>query len=217
MRRCHSARSSAAILFKESIAPLTGIHMSIVKMLTMMLIVVGSLTACATTRFERELKAGRWTNAAAAFDSDSSLHTSEQALFRAAMLHSFPNKETYNPTLARTLFQRLLRLYPSTSYRQAALDQLSALNEMRHIREESTRREREIQGEMVRLIAGTQGLLAQIDSLTRRVQSVDQQNEQMKKQIARLEADLRDREEQLRTLRAELSKLKEIDLNSTRR
>lgn len=175
-------------------------------------------SACATTtQFEKNLKARRWSDAALDFETDTSLHTNERALYRAALLHSFPNKETYNPTLARTLFQRLLRLYPSSSRHQASLDHIAMLDEMQKIRQDSSRREWEIQREMTRRISDTQLLLNRLDSLTQRLQTSEQQTDQLRKQVARLEADIKERDDQLRTLRAELLKLKEIDLNPSRR
>ena len=66
-------------------------------------------------------------------------------------------------------------------------------------------------------------LTAQIDALTlqtrqlhTRLDSIGAQTDQLRRSAARAEAELRDREEQVRVLRNELQRLKEIDLKPRR-
>jgi len=62
------------------------------------------------------------------------------------------------------------------------------------------------------LAAEIEALTADTRLLRARLDSVSMQSDQIRRNSTRLEAELRDRDEQLRTLRRELQRLKEIDL-----
>lgn len=143
--------------------------------------------ACGTSRFERYIKDRRWTEAALEVTTDSSLLKDEHALFRAALLYSSPDRETYDPLVASVLLERLLERYPRTHVREDAHRLWSLLQVQM-----ATAAERDAQR------AEARWLRHQVDSTAARV--------------ATLEADLRARDDQLRALRDELRRLKEIDL-----
>jgi len=63
-----------------------------------------------------------------------------------------------------------------------------------------------------RLEATIEALGAELEALRAARDSVGAQNDSLRVSASRLEADLRDREEQMRALRLELQRLKEIDL-----
>ncbi len=172
---------------------------------------------CVRSKFERDIKAQRWPDAAAEYADNSSLHVDEDAIYQAALLHSYPNLETYNPSLAKSLFQRLLRLYPESNKRQSAMGHIALLNDTDIVRAEVAERERKSEIEVARVYANTQLLLARIDSMSRRLQGDVRAIDSLRKVSARLETEAKERDEQLRALRAELAKLKEIDLNPVRR
>jgi hypothetical protein len=163
---------------------------------------LGLLSACATVPFERYVSQQRWPEAAAAFDADSSLLHSESALFDAAMLFSSPLRGTYAPDKARSLFQRLFALDPNTRHRVAAADRLALMDSIDTERRRASARLMEVQGRIALLEADTLRLRIRLDSaLAARAAE--------EKSIAVLEAELRQ-------LRLELARLKEIDLKTRR-
>lgn len=191
--------------------------MSIKRCLSISAILLFATTGCAANRFEKHIEAKRWSDAAEEFSRDSSLQHNERALFQAALLHAFPNRETYNPALARTLLERHVRLYPESPRHQRAMDHLSLLRETENNRRTTDRKVWESQVEVNKLIASTQQLFARIDSLNAILRVDSTRGDSLKTVIAQLEANLKERDDQLRALRAELAKLKEIDLNPGRR
>ena len=172
---------------------------------------------CATSSFEKHLDARRWSAAAEEFSQDSSLQRNERALFQAALLHAFPNRETYNPAMARTLLERHVRLYPDSPRHQRAVDHLSLLEETETLRRATTRKIWESEVEVTRLVTSTQQLLSRIDSLNAIVRLDSTRGDSLQRVITQLESDLKERDDQLRALRAELGKLKAIDLDPVRR
>ena len=171
-----------------------------------------AIGACATIPFDRALDAHQWPEAATAFDADTSLRHNERALFRAAMLYSFPNRATYDPARARTLFEQLLRLYPTTSNRQAAVDQLALLYELERVQTVSQVRQQTLESKIAMLAVDTLHLHTRLDSIAVRLQAEQDQSALLRKVANRLENDLQDREAQLRALHDELNHLKSIDL-----
>src|SRR5258705_1939937 len=89
---------------------------------------VGTAAACATVPFERYVSQQRWTDAAAAFDADTTLLDNERALFDAAMLFSSPARGAYDPAKARVLLQRLLARFPEAKHRPEASDRLALMD-----------------------------------------------------------------------------------------
>jgi hypothetical protein len=169
-------------------------------------------SGCASSQFNRALDAHRWSDAAHAFDADTALLHDESALFQAAMLYSFPNRKTYDPARARTLFERLLELYPTTSKRQTAIDHLALLYELQRVENTSIAREQVLQAQIARLAADTVVLHAQLDSIAVRLRAEQDQTALLRKFANRLESDLQNREARLRALYDELDHLKAIDL-----
>jgi FtsZ-binding cell division protein ZapB len=165
-----------------------------------------SMWACASARpFDRLLSEQRWADAAQLFASDSTLLNDEQALYSAAVLFGSPTrKATYDPERARTLFQRLLSKFPNSKYSSDAQDRVALLDEVLRARTGITR-VRELEARISELTAQQGRLRAELDS-------AQGQSDAVKRNAAKLEADVRDRDEQLRALRLELKQLKEIDL-----
>jgi hypothetical protein len=181
------------------------------------LAVAAAASACASSSFERAINAQQWSNASTLFQQDSALQRDERALFQAAMLYSFPGRETYDPERARTLFRRLLELYPSTRYRQGAVNHLALLYELQRVQGDADSRERELRSVIALLASDTTILRQRLDSIAVRLQAEQDQSALLRKVSTRLESDLRDRESQLRELTAELKQLKAIDLKSPSR
>jgi hypothetical protein len=164
-----------------------------------------SMCACASSSpFDRMLNEHRWADAAQLFAADSTLINDEQALYSAAVLFGSPSKPTYDPERARTLLQRLLTTFPNSKYVPDAQDRLALLDEALRARA-GIARVRELEARIAELTAQQVRLRAAFDS-------VQTQSDAVKRSTARLEADVRDRDEQLRALRLELKQLKEIDL-----
>jgi len=173
-------------------------------------------SACASTQFDRAIDAQRWSDAASAFDADTALQHDESALFRAAMLYTFPNRTPYNPARARTLFHQFLDLYPNSSKRQEAIDHLALLDDLQRTQTENEQRTHELQAKIARLAADTIALRARLDSIAVRLNAEQDQTALLRKVTTRLENDLQDRETQLRALNDELTHLKEIDLKPSK-
>jgi ribosomal protein L29 len=161
-----------------------------------------SMWACASARpFDRLLNEHRWADAAKLFASDSTLLNDEQALYSAAVLFSSPSKPTYDPERARALLRRLVTNFPNSRYVSDAQDRIALLDEART----GTARVRELEARIAELTAQQVRLRTQLDS-------TQAQSDASRRSAARLEADVRERDEQLRALRLELKQLKEIDL-----
>ena len=163
-----------------------------------------SLWACASRPFDRLVAEGRWTDAAQLFGSDSTLARDESTLYSAAMLFGSPLKPTYDPERARGLFRRLLATFPDSPRRPDAVERIALLDEVVRART-GLARMRELEARVAELTAQQVRLRAGLDS----AQAL---GDASRRSSARLEADARDRDEQLRALRLELKQLKEIDL-----
>lgn len=177
-----------------------------------------AIAACATattTGFDSAINARQWSEAATALDADTSLLHNESTLFRAAMLYSFPDRPTYDPTRATDLFERLLNEHPNTSMRQSAIDQLSLLYEVQKTSNAAIAKQHVLQTEITRLAADTLRLRRSIDSISVRLQAEQDQSALLRKVATRLENDIQDRENQLNVLHSELNHLKAIDLRPT--
>lgn len=84
--------------------------------------------ACGAKEFDRHFEAGRYAEAAEAFEADSTLHDKERPLFRAAVAHALPGSPAHDPAKARSLLERLLSSHPGTSHRTEATWILALLN-----------------------------------------------------------------------------------------
>jgi predicted RNase H-like nuclease (RuvC/YqgF family) len=147
----------------------------------------------------------RWSDAARAFSADSSLLNDDRALYAAGVLYGSPERPTYDPAIASDVLRRLISRFPQSKYRNDAASRLSLLDQVINARRDAENRQRELAAEIESLTADTRLLRARLDS-------VSLQSDQTRRNSTRLEAELRDRDEQLRTLRRELQRLKEIDL-----
>ena len=161
--------------------------------------------ACATTQFDRYLAKQQWTDAARVFSTDSSLQNDEHALFEAGVLYGSPGRPTFDAERSRALLRRLMSRFPQSKYLGDATDRLALLDEIARSKRESEAHERELTAKIDALTLETHQLHARLDSL-------GGQTDQLRRSATRAEAELRDREEQLRVLRNELQRLKEIDL-----
>jgi hypothetical protein len=168
--------------------------------------------ACATSAFDREFEAGQYAAARRIFEADSSLQRHEQSLFRAGLVHAFPGTSAYDPQKARQLFDRLLTLYPESSYGS------------------SVRYLTVFMDEVDRLEKGTALRDEQIKQINNRIEELQERNlwleslrEKLEFQVdtfgglaVNLEKELRETRFRLRVLREELERLKEIDLKTRR-
>jgi len=162
-------------------------------------------TACATTQFDRYLAKQQWNDAARVFAADSSLQNDEHALFEAGVLYGSPGRPTFDAERSRALLRRLISRFPQSKYLGDATDRLALLDEIARTKRESDAREHDLVAQIDALTSETRQLHARLDSL-------GGQTDQLRRSAARTEAELHDREEQLRVLRNELQRLKEIDL-----
>ena len=165
-----------------------------------------AVAACATTtQFDRYLGEGRWADAARVFSADSSLLNSDDALYAAGVLYGSPERPTYDPAIASDMLRRLISRFPDSKHRSDAAARLALLDQIIRARRDAEDRQRTLATEIESLTADTKLLRARLDSISL-------QSDQLRRNTTRLEAELRDRDEQLRTLRRELQRLKEIDL-----
>lgn len=160
--------------------------------------------ACASRPFDQLLDEHRWADAAQLFARDSSLARDEHALYQAGVLFGSPSKPTYDPERAQTLFRRLLAAFPDSKYVPDSRDRLALLDEVLRARS-AIARVRDLEARIAELTAQQGRLRAGLDSS-------QAQSDASRRSATRLEADVRDRDEQLRVLRRELKQLKEIDL-----
>jgi Trp operon repressor len=170
------------------------------------IVILALAVACVhTTQFDQYLAREQWLEAAREFSTDSTLRGNEHAIYRAALLFGTPGRVTYNADSARALLTRLLTRFPETSHREDAVARLALLDQL-----VTTQRTAEFRA---------RALEARIDSLTRvtrelrsRADSTATQSDSLRATIVRLEAERKEREDQLKALRLELQQLKEIDL-----
>lgn len=168
------------------------------------------LGACARpTQFDRYLSNQQWADAAREFESDSLLRNDEHALYRGAVLFGTPGRPIYDPVKARELFTMLLARFPATTHRNEATAHLLLLDATLRTQHDAAERERDLEARIAALTRESNDLRARVDSIAA-------QGDSLRAVVARLDADRRDREEQLRALRLELQKLKEIDLKPKR-
>jgi hypothetical protein len=165
-----------------------------------------AVAACASaTQFDRYMEESRWADAARAFSADSSLLNDDRALYAAGMLYGSPERPTFDAAIASDVLRRLISRFPQSKYRNDAASRLALLDQITRARHDADERQRQLAAEIETLTADTRLLRARLDS-------VSLQSDQSKRNTTRLEAELRDRDEQLRVLRRELQRLKEIDL-----
>ncbi len=168
------------------------------------------VAGCARTPFDEHLRAGRWSDAAAAFAADSTRPYGARTLRRVAHLHAEPDSATWDPQRAAMLLalarSRGGRPVPADVRLEAVLTRMVAERDDREARE----------GALRALLAlaerDADSVRAAHARLLDRVVAQEEERALLHRLIARLEADLRDREAQIVALRAELDSLKAIDL-----
>jgi hypothetical protein len=170
---------------------------------------LAATTACATSQFDHYLDRQQWADAARVFAADSSLQNDEHALFEAGVLYGSPSRPTFDAERSRALLRRLISRFPQSKYLGDAADRLALLDEIARAKRDAEAHERELAAKIDALATETRQLHARLDSLSG-------QTDQLRRSAARTEAELHDREEQVRTLRNELQRLKEIDLKPRR-
>ncbi|MEP6491859.1 MAG: hypothetical protein ABJF01_04235 [bacterium] len=161
------------------------------------------------TQFDRDFVAEQWSDAAREFAADPSLRNNENALYRAGVLFGTPRRPTYDPAKALDLLSTLLTRFPQTGHRADATARLLLLQDVLRLQREAGLHEIELQERVAALTREIRDVRARLDLSTAQIDS-------LRGVLARLEADRREREEQLRTLRQELHRLKEIDLRPRR-
>ncbi len=162
-------------------------------------------TACATTQFDRYLSKQQWADAARVFSADSSLQNDERALYEAGVLYGSPGRPTFDADRSRALLRRLISRFPQSKYLGDATDRLALLDEMARAKRESDARQRDLALQIEALTTETRQLHARLDSLSG-------QSDQLRRSASKADSELHDREEQIRALRNELQRLKDIDL-----
>jgi hypothetical protein len=174
--------------------------------------------ACARERgaFERNLRAGRWQEADAAFRADSGLQHNAGALRDAARIHASPDSATWDPSLALDLLGKSRALAPGGwAEADARLEQLLAFV----VRERATRlaREAALADSLERARADADRLRGELAGVRESGAEAEASRALLQRIASRLESDLREREAQISTLRGELDRLREIDLTHAAR
>jgi len=173
------------------------------------LIAFALASACATaTPFDQHFEANRYEAAARAFHSSPELHEQERALFRAALTYGSPQSPVFDPDSARSMIERLERLYPNTRYRDEAHRMLALLEEIQRLEDRAEQYEQEVE----RLTQEVAELRRHIAWLESRVEVRDEMLDVLRQVIERLESEARYKDGRIRALQEELERLKEIDL-----
>ncbi len=171
-----------------------------------------AVMGCASSEFDRLFEANRWSEAAQAFEEDSTLLDNDDALFRAAEIRATPNRPTYDTERARELLRRLLRLHPGSQHAAAADLLLVTLDEMSRMRTLNAGRQAALQGELASARQEADSLRSMLTATGNRLREEDQENALLQSVITRLESDLQEREARIDSLGEELDQLKAIDL-----
>jgi hypothetical protein len=174
-------------------------------------------TGCATRAFDRHYSAGRWDEAVATFSADSSLHSNDRSLYRAAVILASPDLGAYQPQRARELLVRLLDLHPHSVHREPAVRFIAMIDEMERVRYAAIQRQQRLEAERSRLEDELTRIRADVNIMQEQLRAQNERNADLRGAVDRMERMLRDREEQLTVLRTELDRLKAIDLGASPR
>ena len=169
--------------------------------------------ACAHVgAFDRNLRAGRWQEAAIAFRADSALQRNAIALRLAARIHSVPDSATWNPDLALELFARARALAPPKPIEEADLHTEAVLRYV--VRERAARGAEAIvlRDSIDKINRVAERLRAELVQIRETDVAHESERAVLERMVSRLETDVHDREVQMAALRTELDRLKEIDL-----
>jgi anti-sigma regulatory factor (Ser/Thr protein kinase) len=198
----------------ESVIPATSGVRARVSAGSLVLCLAG-LTACSPGRsgFDEHLREGRWTEAVAAFERDSSLRRDPDALRRLADVHAVPQRPEWDPERAASLYAQARAhsrgrwTMPLSSARSAAL-----VEEVLRLRAAHRAQEEQLLARLAQVDAGVAALRAERDSLARVAAASDEEIASRVRTITRLERSLQEREAEARNLRVALDRLKAIDL-----
>jgi Trp operon repressor len=157
------------------------------------------------TQFERYISAQQWTDAAREFAADSSLREKDRTLYLAGVMYGTPKIVTYDPMKSRGVFSDLLAKFPNTEYRADATGRMLLIEEVLRAQRAAADRQQELETQIAQLTRESRALRARIDSGV-------VQSDSLRNALNRVEADRREKDEQLKALRLELQRLKEIDL-----
>jgi len=164
------------------------------------------IVACARpSRFERELAAQQWSDAALVFATDTALRHDEQALYRAGILFGTPGRPTYDAPKARELLSALITQFPGSDHRDDANARMLLLDEIVRLQRDSAHMQHDLEARVSTVTRESQALRARADSSM-------VLNDSLRAVIARMDTERRERDAQLQALRRELQRLKEIDL-----
>lgn len=190
----------------------------VAKLALLVPLVAGACThARAVSSFDDHLRNQRWTDAAAAFERDSSLHHDVNALERAAALYATPNRATWDPDRAAALYDEARELADDHRLSPDAARISALVSEVIRARAERRARERELLDALARADSATHTVRLERERLLAIVAVNDEERALLVRLVARLESDLRERESQMGALRSELNRLKAIDLSPRQR
>lgn len=157
------------------------------------------------TQFEKYIAQQQWTDAAREFSADSSLRHDPHQLYLAGVLYGTPKIVTYDPLKSRNLFSDLISQFPNTNYRADATGRMLLIDEVLRAQRAAADRQQELEAQVAQLTKESRSLRARIDSGV-------VQSDSLRNALTRVEGDRREKDEQLKALRLELQRLKEIDL-----
>lgn len=178
--------------------------------------VAGAITGCAHSAFERQVRTGAAPDILLAFAADSGLQRDVQALRTVARLHLDPEGSAWDPERALQLLEQA-RGYDRR--RTSTGDDLLLESLLRvHLEQLATAgtRERRLSDSVTQLVAEVRRAQELLTERTTDLSAQRDERDLLQRLVARLEADLRERESQLVILRLELDRLKAIDLLPSR-
>jgi hypothetical protein len=141
--------------------------------------------------FERYVEAGRYEEAARAFEADSTLWNRPETLMLAGRVFSDPSVSTFDIERARTALERILSAFPGSPEASQARIVLPLLVEVEGVRRELAARTAENAARAAQadtLIASREASERQIADLRGRLQVLQAELQQVKEELERLKA-----------------------------
>lgn len=166
----------------------------------------GLLTACVKpSQFDRYMASGNWIEAEREYASDPSLRENESEAYSAGLLFGTPGRATYDPVKARSELNRYLARFPDGKRRSEVTARLLLIEENLRNQQSAAHKQKELETQIATLTRETRDLRARLDS-------VSVSSDSLRASIKRIEDERKERDEQIKALRLELQRLKEIDL-----
>src|SRR5205085_6407877 len=134
-----------------------------------------------------------------------SLRHKEEPLYRVGLIYGTPGLPTYDAAKARDVLTSLVTQFPNSPHGADATARLLLIEDVARARRDAEQRATGLEERIAQLGREVSDLKAWLDALS-------PQTDSLRNVIARLETERREREEQIRALRSELNRLKEIDL-----